>query len=94
MTDSLNSYGTSSHTCPPIWYCRDEDCPDEDAQKIYATDAEKAACIFAQSDDHHGGDYLTLRDVFVSDSDHNNEQTFEVRLEMEPTYRAELITTL
>lgn len=79
------------HRCPPLWYCRTGDDLEDEATRIYARDAEDAACELAQELDSDGtygdGSHWTIL-VQSSDSADAPWVAYDVRGEPTVEYTA------
>lgn len=78
-----------SHRCPPLWQCRLDDEPDE-WSAVHAVDAEEAAKRFAEdrNNAYGGSDYQYQMDVVVRPNNDDTETTWQVSMELVPSYDA------
>lgn len=82
--------GIMRHRCKPLWYVFDEDWAEtiEDAQEVYAKDAQHAASQY-MADTHSDYDYPEELEVTVADANKDNLKYFTVKAELVPEFNAE-----
>lgn len=78
------------HTCPPAWEVRASGDTDEEWERIYAADAEAAACAWLERLHQGSGVYEQGREaVLVRPVDDEGEgDTYEVWMQLAPSYTA------
>lgn len=83
-----------NHKCDPMWYCVTDDEKDfppadfmvDEGQKIYASDAKKAAVKFSEKYQARNSWYPSEMTVFVMDAREDTITKFVVNQEAVPSY--------